>query len=248
MSQSWEEYYKKQLPLPEIGVAGQEKLGKARVAIVGVGGLGSIVAIILARTGVGYIKLIDNDIVTFDNLHRQLLYDVNDIGKPKVSVAKEKLSIMNPYVKIEVFNTQITEQNVDKLLANVNVIIDGLDNMTTRYIVNKYAVRAKIPYIFAGIMGLEGNISTFNPPKTPCLECIFGGLKDEELPKLEKVGVLPHTPVLVGLIEALEAIKLILGFGETLEGKLLSIDLLDLTFEKIEINKNKRCPVCSKYT
>lgn len=238
-------YYMRQLVLNFIGIDGQMRLKDAKVAIVGVGGLGCNVAVQLARTGIGHIKIIDYDYVEPDNLHRQILYLPKDIGKLKAPIAAKRLAEVNPNIKVEGIAEKLHENNVRDLLDDVNLIIDGLDNMATRYIINKYAVKHGIPYIFSGVIGLEGNITIINPPDTPCLECVFGGLRDEELPKASEVGILPQIPAILGAIEAVEAIKILIGSSSPLRGKLLSVDLIDLSFDMVEIKRAENCPVCS---
>lgn len=240
------EYYSRQIALRELGIEGQEKLMKAKVAIVGVGGLGSIASLYLTLAGIGHIKIIDHDIIEKHNLHRQILYDPSEIGQPKVEVAAKKLSKLNPQVKIEAIPEHLNSSNAEEILSDVNVIVDGLDNMTTRYIINRVSVKKRIPYIFAGAIGLEGNITVIHPPETPCLECIFPKVDDNLIPTCETRGVIGATPGIIGSIEAMEAIKLIAGIEGVLKGKLLICDFKTMEFHKIEINKREKCPVCQQ--
>ena len=241
---NWRDYYSRQLILDFIGEDGQKRLGKAKVAIVGLGGLGSNATIILSRVGVGYLRLIDYDKVALSDLHRQVLYTVDDLGKPKAKVAAEKIAKFNPYIKVDYIVDKLSDENIDEYLNGIDVIVDGLDNMYTRYIVNRYSVRTKTPYIFSGVLGLEGSMTTIKPPKTPCLECIFSNVRDEDLPKISEVGIIPNIPAIMGVLEAMEVIKLIVRRGETLEGKLLYVDLHDLSFDITEVKKVPNCPVC----
>ncbi|MCS7367003.1 MAG: HesA/MoeB/ThiF family protein [archaeon YNP-WB-062] len=239
------EYYSRQIALRELGEEGQEKLMKSKVAVVGVGGLGSIASTYLTLAGVGYIRIIDHDIVEIHNLHRQVLYDPSEVGYPKVEVAARKLEKMNPQVKVEPIPEHLNTSNAEKLLSDVNVIVDGLDNMSTRYIVNRVSIKHRIPYIFAGAIGMEGNITVINPPETPCLECIFPKVDDNLLPTCETRGVIGATPGIIGAIEAMEAIKIIAGINETLKGKLLVCDFKTMEFHKIEVRRRENCPACA---
>lgn len=240
------EYYSRQIVLREIGIEGQKKLINAKIAIVGIGGLGSIASLYLTLAGVGYIKIIDHDIIEKHNLHRQILYDPNEIGYPKVEIAAKKLSKINPQVKIEPIPEHLNSLNAEEHLSDVNVIVDGLDNMTTRYIVNRVSVKKGIPYVFAGAIGLEGNITIIHPPETPCLECIFPNINDSLIPTCETRGIIGATPGIIGCIEAMETIKLIVGLKDILKGKLLICDFKTMDFYKINISKREDCPVCSR--
>lgn len=242
------EYYSRQIALRELGIEGQRKLMKAKVAIVGIGGLGSIASIYLTLAGIGHIRIIDHDIIEEHNLHRQILYDPSEIGQPKVEVAARKLSKMNPQVKVEPIPEHLNQLNAEELLDGVDVIVDGLDNMTTRYIINRVSVKKNIPYIFAGAIGLEGNITVIHPPETPCLECIFPKIDDNLIPTCETRGVIGATPGIIGSIEAMEAIKLIAGIENGLKGKLLVCDFKTMEFHKINISKRENCPVCKQKT
>jgi adenylyltransferase/sulfurtransferase len=237
-------YYLRQVTLPEFGKEGQKKLKNSRVAVVGLGGLGAIAAMYLARSGVGELLVIDNDRVELLNVHRQILYDPEDVGLYKVDIAIDKLAKMNPLIKVEGIREKLTMDNVEDVLENVDVIVDGLDNMEGRYAINRYSVKHSVPFIFTGAIGLEGNIAIFHPPDTPCFECVFGGLGDEDLPATCDRGILTPTPAVFGVIEALETIKLLTGVGNTLKGKLLYIDLKYLTFDLITLHRPPSCPIC----
>lgn len=237
-------YYLRQVTLPEFGKENQEKLKRSKVAVVGLGGLGAVAAIYLARSGIGELVVIDHDKVEILNLHRQILYLPDDVGKYKAEVAAERLRAMNPLIEVSGIREKVTDDNIEDILDGVDVIVDGLDNMKGRYAINKYSVRHRVPFVFTGAIGLEGNIAIFHPPETPCFECVFGGLSDENLPATCDRGILTPTPAIFGVIEALETIKLLTGLGKALKGKLLYIDLKYLTFDIIKLAKPRNCPVC----
>jgi len=239
------EYYSRQVALHELGVNGQRKLRESKVAVVGVGGLGSIVALYLALAGIGYIKIIDQDILEIHNIHRQVLYSIDQIGYPKVEVAAERLRKANPDVYVEPIPESINALNAEKLIGDVDVVVDGLDNMNTRYIINRVCIKNRIPYVFGGAIGFEGNVSVFNPPETPCLECVFPSINDKALPTCETRGVIGATTGIIGAIEAMEAIKVIAGINSGLKGKLLVCDFKHMEFLAIKVFKRPNCPACS---
>ncbi len=241
----FEEFYSRQIALPEIGMKGQEKLRKSKVSIVGLGGLGSVSALYLALAGVGRLRIVDQDTLELRNLHRQLLYRLKDLHMPKVEVAANTLGEINPDVQVDALADNLNEDNAKEIVSNSDCIVDGLDNMRTRYILNRNCVAYEIPYVFAGAVGFEGNVTVFHPPETPCLECVFPGLNDDLMPTCETRGVLGVTAGLVGILEAVEAVKLITGVGKTLKGKLLFCDLKEVSFESFDIYKRPDCPVCS---
>lgn len=232
--------------LRELGQEGQEKLRNSKVAIVGLGGLGSAAALYLALAGVGYLRLIDQDTVEMNNLHRQVLYSLGDLRLPKVEAAAKRISEINPEVKVEAIPENVRETNVNELLNGVDCVIDGLDNMYTRYLVNRTCVENNIPYVYAAAIGLEGYISVFAPPETPCLECILPSLDDSQLPTCETRGVLGSTTGIIGTMEAMEAIKVLAGVGKPLKNVLLVCDFSDMYLTKIEISRNPKCPICGE--
>ncbi|MEM1546950.1 MAG: HesA/MoeB/ThiF family protein [Candidatus Methanomethylicia archaeon] len=239
------EYYSRQISLPELGINGQRKLKESRVAIVGIGGLGSIIALYLTLAGIGYIKIIDQDILEIHNIHRQVLYNIKQIGYPKVEVAAERLKETNPDVYIEPIPENLNALNAEKLIGDVDVVVDGLDNMNTRYIINRVCIKNRIPYVFGGAIGFEGNVSVFKPPETPCLECIFPSFDDRLLPTCETRGVIGATTGIIGTIEAMETIKIIAGINDSLKGKLLVCDFKHMEFSVIGLSKRLNCPACS---
>ncbi len=238
------EFYSRQVALKELGEVGQQKLGKARVAVVGVGGLGTVSALYLALAGVGYIRVIDQDTIEPHNLHRQILYTPDDLHYPKVEAAAKRLKQVNPLITVEPVSENVHSGNVERLIEGVDVVVDGLDNMLTRYIVNRACVKAKIPYVFGAAIGFEGNLSVFAPPDTGCLECLMPNLSDNQLQTCSSRGVVGATPGIIGSLQAMETIKLITGAGSALKGKLLVCDFSDMDFTTIDISKNLRCPVC----
>jgi molybdopterin-synthase adenylyltransferase len=238
------EFYSRQVILKELGQKGQKKLAEAKVAVVGVGGLGSVSSLYLALAGVGYLRVIDQDILELKNLHRQILYTIDNVDYPKVEAAAARLEKLNPLVKADPISENVNAANVERLLKGVDVVVDGLDNMATRYIVNRACVKMQIPYVFGAAIGMEGNLSVFRSPDTPCLECILPTLSDNELLKCDTRGVLGATPGIIGAMQAFETIKLLTGVGTTLKGKLMICDFTDMSFTTIDIGKRSNCPVC----
>jgi len=243
---SSEEFYSRQIVMPELGRKGQAKLRRSKVAVVGLGGLGSVSSLYLALAGVGHLRLIDQDTVELKNLHRQILYDMSDLRYPKVEAAAERIKQVNPSVKVEPVAENLRESNVDDLVQGVDCIVDGLDNMQTRYILNRASVKCGIPYVFGAAIGVEGNLSVFSPPQTPCLECVLPGLDDRYLPTCDTRGVLGATAGIIGTMQAMEAIKLLSGMVGSLTGKLMVCDFGDMYFTTIDIFKRPDCPVCGK--
>ncbi|MEM4713528.1 MAG: HesA/MoeB/ThiF family protein, partial [Candidatus Bathyarchaeia archaeon] len=196
----YEEFYSRQLVMKELGRDGQEKLARAKVAVVGLGGLGTVSSLYLALAGVGYIRLIDQDTVEPHNLHRQVLYTSKDLRYPKAEVSAKRLMGITPFVKVEAIPENLNVDNAEKLLKSVDCVVDGLDNMRTRYIVNRTCIKLKIPYVFGAAIGMEGNLSVFAPPETPCLECVLPNLEDGNLLTCDVRGVLGATPGIIGTI------------------------------------------------
>ncbi|MDH5779232.1 MAG: HesA/MoeB/ThiF family protein [Candidatus Bathyarchaeota archaeon] len=238
------EFYKRQTALFELGHKGQEKLWRSKVAIVGAGGLGSASTVYLALAGVGHLRIVDQDTVELSNLHRQILYNLDDLRYPKVEAAAQKIKRMNPEVKVKAIPESVRESNVDKIVEDTDCVVDGLDNMRTRYLLNRACARNGIPYVFGGAIGIEGNLSIFAPPETPCLECILPSLDDNLLPTCETRGVLGATAGIIGTMQAMETIKLLAGIGEPLKGRLMVCDFRDMYFATIDIFKRADCPVC----
>ena len=238
------EFYSRQVVLTELGADGQKKLNRSKVVVVGLGGLGSASSLYLALAGVGYLRLVDQDTVEMNNLHRQILYDLGDIRYPKVEAAASRIQQTNPNVKVESVPENVRESNAEEIVKGMDCVVDGLDNMRTRYLLNRVCVKHKIPYVFGGAIGIEGNLSVFHSPKTPCLECILPNLDDRYMPTCEVRGVLGATAGIIGTMQAMETIKLLTGIGEPLEGKLMVCDFRDMYFAVIDIFKKPDCPVC----
>jgi len=239
-----DEFYSRQIALAELGKKGQEKLSHSRAAVVGLGGLGTISALYLALAGVGHLRLIDQDTVELKNLHRQILYGLDDLRYPKVEAGAKRIRGVNPEVKVEPISENVNKDNVNSMICDVNCVVDGLDNMRTRYLVNQACVRNRIPYVFGAAIGLEGNLSVFSSPETPCLECILPNLDDRYLPTCETRGVLGATAGIIGSLQAMETIKLLADIGSSLKGKLMVCDFRDMYFTQIEIFKRPECPAC----
>jgi len=238
------EFYSRQVILKELGTKGQRELAKSKVAIVGLGGLGTASSLYLALAGVGYLRLIDQDTVELQNLHRQILYSIDDLHYPKAEVAARRLEKFNPFLKAEPIPENLHINNAEKLLGGMDCVVDGLDNMQTRYLVNKTCAKLKTPYVFGAAIGIEGNLSVFAPPETPCLECILPNIQDSDLLTCNVRGVLGATPGIIGTMQAMETIKVLTGMGSTLKGKLMICDFNDMYFTAIDIAKRENCPVC----
>jgi adenylyltransferase/sulfurtransferase len=245
LSENEFEAYSRQITLKDIGYGGQLKLKKSKICVAGLGGLGSIVAFQLTAMGVGYIRLVDRDVVERSNLHRQYLYDTESIGLPKPEIAYEKLKKLNPYVMLEPFPVSINSFTAEEVIKDVDVVIDGLDRILPRYAINRACVKLGIPYIYGAALETYGNVSTIIPNKTPCLECMFPGLDDRRLPTCSTVGVHPSVLSIIASIEVTEAINLVLGVPR-LMGKLLYFNLKDLTITDAQVSKLSSCPVCGE--
>lgn len=237
-------FYSRQTTLKELGKKGQRKLAQSKIAIVGTGGLGSVSSLYLALAGVGYIRLIDQDTVEIHNLHRQILYTPDDLHYPKAEIAAKRLQKINPLITVEAVSENVHASNVERLLEGVDVVVDGLDNMITRYLVNRACVKSKVPYVFGAAIGVEGNLSVFSPPETGCLECLMPNLSDADLMTCSTRGVIGVTPGVIAALQAMETIKLLTGIGKPLKGKLLVCDFSDMDFTTIDISKSINCAAC----
>jgi molybdopterin/thiamine biosynthesis adenylyltransferase/rhodanese-related sulfurtransferase len=236
------------LIIPEVGMEGQRRLKASKILVIGTGGLGSPCALYLAAAGIGTIGLIDFDIIDETNLHRQILYTDKDVGKSKVRTAKERLVSVNPNVTIKTHEEKLTSQNALEIFKDYDAIVDGTDNFPTRYLTNDASVMLGKPNIYASIFRFEGQVTIFDPKLGgPCYRCLYPKPPPPGLvPSCAEGGVLGVLPGLVGLIQATETIKLILGKGEPLIGRLLVYDALTMTFEELKIRRNPKCPVCGE--
>ncbi|MGD2101222.1 MAG: molybdopterin-synthase adenylyltransferase MoeB [Acidimicrobiia bacterium] len=237
--------YARHVRLPEVGETGQIRLLGARVALVGAGGLGSPAALYLAAAGVGTIGVIDDDVVDQSNLQRQVLHNVDRVGTPKVDSARETLVALNPDVKVETHHERLMAANAMSLLSGYDVIVDGGDNFPTRYLVNDVSLHLGVPVVHGSIFRFEGQVSVFEPWVGPCYRCLYREPPPPELaPSCAEAGVLGVLPGVVGSIQAMEAIKLILGIGDTLTGRLMMYDALEQDFTTMRVNRNPECPAC----
>ena len=240
-----ENRYSRHTMLPEVGVAGQVKLLKSKVLCIGAGGLGSPSSMYLAAAGIGTIGMIDDDIVDASNLQRQILHGTDRVGVAKVDSAETTLQALNPDVKVDKHRTRITSDNALELIAPYDVIIDGADNFATRYLVNDAALRLGKPVIHASIFRFEGQITVFPANGSPCYRCLFPNPPPaEEAPSCAEAGVLGVLPGIMGVLQATEAIKLLLGLGETLAGRLLVYDALKARFRELKLRRDPACPTC----
>jgi len=231
------EKYSRQILL--FGEEGQEKLKNARVMVVGAGGLGSPISTYLAIAGVGKIILADFDSVELSNLNRQFLHHEKDIGRTKIESAKEKLLSMNPGIEVETIGEMISESNIESLIPECDIIVDALDNLETRHLLNRFAVKRRIPLVHGAVTGYDGQATTIIPGKTPCLYCVF-----PRISKKEVFPVLGATPGVIGSIQANEVIKFLTGKGKLLEGRLLFWNGFSGNFSEISLSKLNNCPVC----
>ncbi len=231
------EKYSRQILL--FGEEGQEKLKNARVLVVGAGGLGSPISTYLAIAGVGKIILADFDTVELSNLNRQFLHHEKDIGRTKIESAKEKLLSMNPGIEVETIGEMISESNIESLIPECDIIVDALDNLETRHLLNRLAVKRRIPMVHGAVTGYDGQVTTIIPGKTPCFYCIF-----PRISKKEVFPVLGATPGVIGSIQANEVIKFLTGNGKLLEGRLLFWNGFSGDFSEISLSKLNNCPVC----
>ncbi|MDH5807007.1 MAG: HesA/MoeB/ThiF family protein [Candidatus Methanomethylicaceae archaeon] len=236
------ERYSRQILIKGFGEEGQRKLRSAKVVVAGIGGIGSAASYYLAAAGVGYLRIIDYDIVDISNLNRQILHWTNDIGRPKVESAAMKLSLLNPEIKIDPINEKITEDNVNELLKGMDIIVDGQDNLKTRMMINEFAIKNCKPYIYGAVYGMEGFLMTIIPNIGPCLRCLY----PYESKAKDVIPVLGTTPGIIGCLEATEAIKIITGLGKPSIGRLIIYDGENMSFHELLISKNPQCPICSK--
>src|SRR6266513_3620835 len=239
--------YHRHILLPEVGEEGQQKLLAAKVLLLGAGGLGSPAALYLAAAGVGTLGIVDMDVVDASNLQRQIIHSSERIGVPKVDSAEQTITALNPDVKVEKYNLRLGPENIMEILPGYDVVVDGLDNFPTRYLLNDASVRLGIPVVSAAILGFEGQLSVFKPYDGPCYRCLYPVPPPAELaPSCGANGVLGVLPGTMGLLQATEVVKLILGEGEPLIGRLLMYDALAASFMEVRVRRDPNCPICSR--
>lgn len=240
--------YSRHLIMPEVGLAGQEKLKQASLLMIGAGGLGSPLGLYLAAAGVGRLGIVDFDVVDQSNLQRQVIHSTASVGKLKVDSAAERIAQINPNVKVETYKVRVSSENILDILKNYDMVIDGTDNFPTRYLVNDAAVMLNKPNIYGSIFRFDGQVTVFKPKEGPCYRCLYPEAPPPGMvPSCAEGGVLGILPGTVGLIQATEAIKLILGKGRPLIGRLVLYDALDMTFRELKIRRNPKCPVCGDH-
>ena len=241
------ERYSRHLKIPEVGEAGQLKLLQSKVLLVGAGGLGSPAGVYLAASGVGTLGLIDSDIVDESNLQRQILHWTSSVGTPKVESARRTLFEVNPDVKVRTYNVRLDASNVIDIFQDYDVIVSGSDNFATAYLVNDAAVMLRKPILYGSIFRFDGQISTFVPYQGPCLRCVYPQATPPDLaPSCDEAGVLGVLPGVVGLIQATEAVKVLLNIGEPLVGRLLIYDALAMTFRNLKVRRDPKCATCGE--
>ncbi len=237
--------YSRHLLIPEVGLEGQRRLKAARVMLVGSGGLGSPIALYLAAAGVGRIGVVDYDTVDSSNLQRQIIHDSGRVGKLKVESARDRLNALNPFVQVDVYNEVFSAANAERIAAPYDILVDGTDNFPTRYLLNDLAVLTGRPFVYGSIFRFEGQVSVFDATRGPCYRCLFPQPPPpDSVPSCADAGVFGILPGTVGTIQAAEVIKLILGVGESLIGKLLLYDALAMSVQIIHLRKNPRCKMC----
>lgn len=240
--------YSRHMLLPEIGPAGQRKISQGRVLVVGTGGLGSPTAYYLAAAGVGRLGVIDGDIVDLSNLGRQIIHSTADIGRPKVISAADKLGRLNPEIEVVTHEGRLTNENALDLFREYDVIVDGTDNFATRYLINDACVFTGRPFVHGSVLRFEGQASTFIPGSGPCYRCLYPTPPAPgSVPSCQEAGVLGPVPGIIGTIQALEVLKLLTGAGQTLVGRLLLFDGLNLRFDEVRLKNDPACPICGDH-
>ncbi len=239
------ERYSRQIILPNVGGKGQEKLLAAKVLIIGAGGLGSPAALYLASAGIGTIGVVDSDKVELNNLQRQIIHSVKEVGRPKVESARDRINANNDDVKVIIYNLRVTSENILGIIKDYDIIVDGSDNFPTRYLVNDACVLSKKPLSHGGIFRFDGQAITIIPGESACYRCLFPEPPPPGLvPSCQEAGILGAVAGVIGVIQANEVLKLVLGTGELLTGKLLVFNALDSSFRKVKVPKDRGCPIC----
>lgn len=248
LSPEQRERYSRHLLLPEVGEKGQGALLDAKVLLLGAGGLGAPAALYLAAAGVGTIGVVDADVVDASNLQRQVIHNTKRLGQPKVDSAAETITALNPDVKVVRFQERLTSENVDRIFDGFDLVVDGCDNFPTRYLVNDASVMKRKPVVHGSIFRFEGQVTTFVPYEGPCYRCLYPEPPPPHLaPSCQEAGVLGVLPGLIGVIQATEAIKLILKKGQPLVGRLLTYDSLNMSFRTLKLRRDPECPMCGEH-
>jgi sulfur-carrier protein adenylyltransferase/sulfurtransferase len=246
LSPEQKQRYSRHLLIPEVGSAGQERLLASKALFIGAGGLGSPAALYLAAAGVGTIGIVDFDVVDLSNLQRQILHTNDRIGERKVESARKTINALNPDVTVVPHEEMLVAENVDRIISGYDVIVDGTDTFETRYLLNDAAVAKNIPVVHASVFRFEGQLTTFIPYEGPCYRCLYPTPPPPELaPGCSVAGVLGVVPGIMGMLQANEALKVLLGIGDTLSGRLLLFDALDTSFTELKLRRDPNCPVCS---
>ena len=239
--------YERNIKIPFIGKEGQKKLKNASVLIIGVGGLGSASGFYLASAGIGRIGLVDNDVVELSNLNRQILHAHQRLGMLKVESARNILRGLNPELEVDVYPLLFEQKFAEEILPKYDVVVDGTDNFETRYLINKVCVQYNKPYVYGAVFQFSGQVSVFHANRGPCFQCVFHQMPPQPvIDANRKPGVIGALPGIIGTIQTVEAIKLFLGIGEPLIGRLLVVDGMEMDFSEIKIEKDSKCPVCKK--
>lgn len=240
--------YSRHILLPEVGGKGQEKLLKAKVLVVGTGGLGSPASIYLAAAGVGTIGIVDSDVVDLSNLQRQILHSTPDVGRPKTESARETLEKLNPDVRVIPYQVRLTRDNIREIIRNYDIVLDGTDNFSTRYLINDACFFEKKILISASMFRYDGQLTTFMPtPESPCYRCIYPEPPPPgAVPSCQEAGIIGVLAGTMGTLQATEAIKIILGIGKPLVGRLLLYNAINTTLEEVKVKKFDDCPLCGK--
>jgi sulfur-carrier protein adenylyltransferase/sulfurtransferase len=237
--------YSRHLIMPEVGMDGQKRLKASSVLLIGAGGLGSPLALYLAAAGIGRIGMVDFDVVDFSNLQRQVIHGTCDVGRPKLHSAKDRILAINPAIQVDLYETKLSSQNAMQIFAPYDIIIDGTDNFPTRYLVNDACVLLKKPNVYGSIFRFDGQSTVFYPFQGPCYRCLYPEPPPPgEVPSCAEGGVLGILPGIIGVIQATEAVKLILGKGEPLIGRLLHYDAMQMRFREFKVRRNPKCPIC----
>ena len=241
------ERYSRHIILPDVGGGGQKKLLSSRVLLLGMGGLGSPAALYLAAAGIGKMGLVDFDTVELSNLQRQIIHTTNDLGKSKVRSARETIQAINPDVRVQEHKERLSVDNVMEIISHYDLVVDGTDNFPTRFLLNDACVMAGKPIVYGAIFRFEGQVSVFDPDQGPCYRCLIPEMPPPgSVPRCQEAGVLGILPGIIGALQATEAIKLVLGVGKPLIGRLLLFDALDMELSEMKLSKNPKCPACGE--